>query len=856
MTPDKTNAQIDGLGVLPGASDPEKLRAYTKLKLEIAGQLRALIEILKKRGSDARLHRCEELMVKLAEDRFTLAVLGQFKRGKSSLMNAIIGRELLPTGVLPLTSAITVLKFGPVERLVIQRDDLQFPEVAPLSALADFVTERGNPANCKKVKAAILEMPLAFLRRGLEFVDTPGVGSAIEANTETTYAFLPQCDAVLFVTSVDMPLTRGELQFLRTIRAHVRKIFFIVNKTDLLVDDHERAEVLEFVGRTIRETMKTEQVQILPISSRLGLAAAREHDPDIAARSGLPELQETLAHFLSEEKASVFLDAIIDKAFSLIEEESGELDLYQKARELPEQELWKRIDAIKPRLEQCAVARSKLFDQLRALLIKQSQDALAPDLESFLLSLNFSRRIERMLTHAGWNLCEPVAHRCTKGIIRRIRRQAWQLVCDHRTEINSESEGNAGGILKQLESNLSEIPLLATEALDLPHSKNMHDTHQGWRMDVKFDPPFLSDFDWTPRLSNWLRFMPVKFARQWLLQQLDSQVAGLLRTFQNATLEFIANCVGKAVDKFAGEVKAQAEEIESRITAALTGHRPPRPAWQRAMAPLAEPGWGNAALDSVRNTLVTLRDEISRAPETTPRPTEKTQIPPVAEKVPEPKPKDIAQDLKTRGCPVCDRIATVAWDFFSKWQYAISNDKSSQTTFVEERGFCPLHTWQLEAVSTTLGTSVGFARLVEQTALLLRQASQSQGSRSPVSRNKNCRVCDLLGKAEAEYITRLAEFLKEQNKRDLYASSQGVCLRHLDLLITGAVSNEISQFLLKSASHRFEEIAEDMQSYAIKRDATRSALANKDEADAWQRAITHLAGAKRNSAPWAKDGEI
>ena len=226
-----------------GAPDPERLRTYMNLKLALAEQLRWLMETLKKRGSDALIRRCQELIVKLAEDRFTLAVVGQFKRGKSSLMNAIIGRELLPVGVLPLTSAITVLRFGPVERLVIVRENSIFADVVPVSELSDFVTERGNPGNCKRVKTASLEVPLPFLRRGLEFVDTPGVGSSIEANTATTYRFLPECDAVLFVTSVESPFTSVEKDFLRAIREHVRKIFFIVNKTDLLADARERDEV-------------------------------------------------------------------------------------------------------------------------------------------------------------------------------------------------------------------------------------------------------------------------------------------------------------------------------------------------------------------------------------------------------------------------------------------------------------------------------------------------------------------------------------------------------------------------------------------------------------------------------------
>jgi len=236
-------------------SEPSTLKDYSRSKLALAGQLRLLREAFKKSDDAASEKQCEELMVKLAEDRFTLAVLGQFKRGKSSLMNAIIGRELLPTGVLPLTSAITKLKFGPQERLVVEREGLIWPEELSLTRLDDYVTERGNPGNQKRVKSATVEVPVPFLRRGLEFVDTPGVGSAIVANTATTYAFLPQCDAVLFVTSVDTPLTRTELEFLKEIRQHVHKIFFVVNKTDLLPAP-EVADVLAFVARTLRELIK------------------------------------------------------------------------------------------------------------------------------------------------------------------------------------------------------------------------------------------------------------------------------------------------------------------------------------------------------------------------------------------------------------------------------------------------------------------------------------------------------------------------------------------------------------------------------------------------------------------------
>jgi predicted GTPase len=231
--------------------DSAILQKYVQDKFAIAHQVRLFEHLLRTRESTARAEQCRALSTKLAEDRFTLAVVGQFKRGKSSLMNAIIGREILPTGVLPLTSAVTILRFGPRERLVVSREDLSFEQEVPLASLVDYVTEQGNPGNQKKIRAAYIEVPSPFLRRGLEFADTPGIGSAIEANTATTNAFIPQCDAVIFVTSVDAPMTEAELEFLRRLRGVVGKVFCAINKVDVLEQSQWQA-VIDFVAGQIR----------------------------------------------------------------------------------------------------------------------------------------------------------------------------------------------------------------------------------------------------------------------------------------------------------------------------------------------------------------------------------------------------------------------------------------------------------------------------------------------------------------------------------------------------------------------------------------------------------------------------
>lgn len=303
--------------------DLQKLRRYRQARLALADQLRITKDALHALGKEESAQQLEDLMSKLAEDHFTLAVLGQFKRGKSSLMNAIIGRELLPTGLLPLTSAITSLQFGPAERLLITRENSLFTDERPISDLAEYVTEKGNPGNGKKIKKATVELPVPFLRQGLEFVDTPGVGSAITENTAVTYGFLPECDAVILVTSVDTPMSGVEMSFLNEIRGFVDKIFFVVNKIDL-ISEIERREVLEFVSRTIENQLGCKAVKIYPVSARMGLSARVHGNEEEYGRSGLKALEEALAAFLSEEKAETFLLSVIQKALRIVSDEAAQ----------------------------------------------------------------------------------------------------------------------------------------------------------------------------------------------------------------------------------------------------------------------------------------------------------------------------------------------------------------------------------------------------------------------------------------------------------------------------------------------------------------------------------------------------
>ncbi len=336
-----------------GNDEVSSLRHYTLTKQEVAASVRAAKQLLQAHGAREVAERCQALVVQLAEDRFNLAVVGQFKRGKSTLMNAVLGRDLLPTGLLPLTSAITTLCYGSAERVLLRRKGWTWEQEVPLAQLADFITERGNPGNEKGLLEARVELPLPFLRRGLHFIDTPGIGSARHENTATTYAFLPQMDAVIFVTSVDAPLSEAEERFLADIRGQVRQLFVVVNKMDMLgITDRE--EVLAYIQARVEQIGGRDHVHLFPLSARGGLTARLGYDEGGMQRSGLAPFVQALTAFLAEEQGRAFLVSVLDRALRLFDEAGPALATASTSGELEARgsalELWKTMESLRASL--------------------------------------------------------------------------------------------------------------------------------------------------------------------------------------------------------------------------------------------------------------------------------------------------------------------------------------------------------------------------------------------------------------------------------------------------------------------------------------------------------------------------
>lgn len=312
-----------------------------------------------------------KLLERLNEQRFHLAVLGQFKRGKSTLLNALLGEEILPSSVIPLTAIPTFILAGEKrkariffsnDRPYVEKESLDASELN--SFLSQYVAEESNPSNQLNVAYVEVTHPASILRKGAVLIDTPGIGSTHRHNTEATLNFIPQCDAAILVVSPDPPITEVEIEFLKEVRTRISRIFYVLNKADYL-SEQDKNKILDFLRSVIQAQEKVQDdINIIPVSAKLGLAARLEDSKEGWTKSGMDVLERFLIEFLAYEKEKALAEAIAKKASDIIGTVLLEMRLSLQSLKLPINELEARLNSLENKLAEANLQRIAEGDTL------------------------------------------------------------------------------------------------------------------------------------------------------------------------------------------------------------------------------------------------------------------------------------------------------------------------------------------------------------------------------------------------------------------------------------------------------------------------------------------------------------
>ena len=203
----------------------------------IADRVRPILPVDRRAVVDRALARA-------LDGRVRVLVLGEAKRGKSTLVNTLFERDLLPTGALPVTSVATTVTVGTsVDAEVRYLDGRVHP--IELDEVAGLVSERGNPGNIKRIDTVAITAPSPHLPPGTEVVDTPGTGSVYHANTEESARARASVDLAVLVVAADPPVSAAELALATDVMTTAAAAIVVVNKTDLVRGD-DLAAIIEF----------------------------------------------------------------------------------------------------------------------------------------------------------------------------------------------------------------------------------------------------------------------------------------------------------------------------------------------------------------------------------------------------------------------------------------------------------------------------------------------------------------------------------------------------------------------------------------------------------------------------------
>ncbi len=311
--------------------------------------------------------RAKALKERLEDNHLAVAVIGQFKRGKTCLVNALLGREILPTGIVPVTSAAANISYGRESYSVRFLNGVI--KAVSEAEIGSYINEQENPDNRLGVECVEISVPSDFLEGGICLVDTPGIGSYHRRNTDAAYAFIRKSDAVIFLLSVDSPINEIEIEILRNTEEYAAKFFFTVNKIDT-IDDEELSAYLDYCRELLCMLTGAEKITLYPISAKEG--------------SGLAGLKEALSEDLKGKLREILEKSAALKLRDIISCSLSQIDLYWKVLLMPPAVLKGRLGDMELILSQMKEKAQRIVKELEA-----DRDIIIPGLaENLSVKLN------------------------------------------------------------------------------------------------------------------------------------------------------------------------------------------------------------------------------------------------------------------------------------------------------------------------------------------------------------------------------------------------------------------------------------------------------------------------------------
>ncbi|KEZ48799.1 dynamin family protein [Metabacillus indicus] len=340
---------------------------YTKMKKDVLATLIELKRVLMEDRQQGLSLKIDELARQTADDKFQIVVVGEFSRGKSTFINALLGKIILPSSVKPTTAILNKVAYSEEPEIKLNYHGKKKTETiseerfkqltAPLEPIfGDERSEKEFKEQAEQIQAiayAEIGYPVPFCKDGVEIIDTPGTNDLDAAREEVTNRIIPQSDAAVFILSATKILSSSEMSFLkdRLLASDIQKVFIVINFKDELRTEEDRLKVVKYAQEHLREVLGHPKIHL--IAAKQALNARRQAGGEVLTargrpvrvwpleETGVPDFETHLSYFLQYERGAVKLSKPVARAERIIKEQLAKLQVdkisfYQNIDELKE----------------------------------------------------------------------------------------------------------------------------------------------------------------------------------------------------------------------------------------------------------------------------------------------------------------------------------------------------------------------------------------------------------------------------------------------------------------------------------------------------------------------------------------
>lgn len=499
-------------------------------------------------------HDLEQASRRLAEQHLNLVVLGEFKRGKSTLINALLDTEIVPTGVLPLTAAVTCLRYGESERLIVEFED-GGRYAARLGAIPEFTTEAGNPDNRRGVRLVTVELPNPLLASGLQLVDTPGIGSVFAHNTATALSFLGQVDTGLFTLAADQPLSSAEEELIREASERLPRLIVALNKIDRH-DTPEREQVTEFVRERLREILGAEP-DLYALSARSG--------------EGVESLRRRLRRLATQERTCIVTRSVHSLAAGFAAEALQAIRFEARAVELPLTELEGRLEDFRKRVAQLEQVREEAAE----LLVQGAKRLVRERVDEPLLSLarregdEFAEALRAYAAEQGSLSPGKFAQKLEEWSYSAIKVRFEELATDYERSLAKELGSLHERYAERVDRIMSELDDAAAEAFGERMGRLVQPVslRRPSRFSFKLQDVEREMLD--QLASAAVASVPGAVGRRLVLRQAEEKLRILLDRHAGRLRSDLAGRIHESVRDYARELAGAVDEVVAAVEAAI-----------------------------------------------------------------------------------------------------------------------------------------------------------------------------------------------------------------------------------------------------------------------------------------------